>query len=71
MKHPTDLAIEQLVCHGHQVRPFAALDTVWFEIDGFLIASLQELEELGEGVYSVDELWELVLLRRRESEIRQ
>jgi hypothetical protein len=69
MKHPTDVAIERIVQQGHQVHPFTAQDILWFEIDGSLIASLQELMELGEGVYSVEELWELVLLRRQESQM--
>jgi hypothetical protein len=69
MKHPTDLAIDRIVRQGHQVHAFTAQEVLWFEIDGALIASLQELLEMAEGVYSVEELGELVLLRRQESQM--
>lgn len=61
-----DSAIDSLILKGHQVRAFTLGDAPWFEIDGSLKANLKELLELGDGVYSVQELWELVCLRRRE-----
>jgi hypothetical protein len=67
MTREIDSAIDRIVGQGHQVRPFIVEERPWCEIDELLIASRQELLELGQGVYSVAELLELVLLRRRES----
>ena len=39
---------------------------LWFEIDGNMVATRQEMLELAEGVYSLSELSELFERRRAE-----
>ena len=62
-----DFAVERLTRQGHKVRILPSQYPLRFEVDNSLEVSVQELLELDEGVYSVDELWELVSLRRSES----
>jgi hypothetical protein len=61
-----DAAIEALKAQGHTVRPYNREGTFWFEIDGRMLASWQEMEELADRVYSLTELEDLFLRRRRE-----
>ena len=35
------------------VRPYLRFGTLWFEIDGDMLAARQEMLELADGVYSV------------------
>jgi len=67
MIRSVDFAVERITRQGHTVRILPSQYPLRFEVDNSLVVSVQELLELGEGVYSVDELWELVLLRRSES----
>ena len=59
-------AVRMLHTQGHAVRPYIRYGVLWFEIDGNLLATRQELLELAEGVYSLTELQELLVLRRTE-----
>ena len=55
---------------GHTVRPYLRYGTLWFEIDGNMLATRQEMGELADGVYSFQELAELFARRRAEEESR-
>ena len=59
-------AVKMLQIQGHAVRPHIRNGVLWFEIDGNVLATRQELLELADGVYSFTELLELFLLRRTE-----
>jgi hypothetical protein len=63
-------AIKMLNGQGHTVRPFIRCGTLWFEIDGNMLATRQEMLELADGVYSVEELRELFERRRAEEQSR-
>jgi hypothetical protein len=59
-------AIEVLKQQGHSVRPYNREGIFWFEIDGRMLASAQEMEELADRVYSLTELEDLFKQRRAE-----
>jgi hypothetical protein len=63
-------AIKMLQGEGHTVRPYIRYGTLWFEIDGGMLATRQEMGELADGVYSLKELAELFARRRAEEESR-
>jgi len=63
-------AIKMLQGEGHTVRPYIRYGTLWFEIDGGMSATRQEMGELADGVYSLQELAELFARRRAEEESR-
>jgi hypothetical protein len=63
-------AIKILQEQNHTVRPYIRYGTPWFEIDGYMLASRQEMLELADGVYSLQELAELFARRRAEEESR-
>ena len=46
-------AIKMLHGQGHIVRPYIRYGTLWFEIDGNMLATRQEMLELADGVYFV------------------
>jgi hypothetical protein len=56
---------------GHTVRPFIRYGTLWFEIDGGMLVTRQEMLELADGVYSLQELAELFARRHAEDESRR
>jgi hypothetical protein len=68
VKH--DTAIKMLREQGHTVEPQirGAQGTLWFEIDRRMLASCEELENLADGVYDLNELEELYVLRRSEEQ---
>ncbi len=66
MKQKVDFAIEALMIQGHTVSTYHREDGVWFEIDGRMLASTKEMEELGDRVYSLAELEDLFTRRRNE-----
>ena len=63
-------AIKMLQGQGHTVRPYSRYGILWFEIDGNMLATRQEMGELADGVYSFQELAELFVRRRAEEESR-
>jgi len=63
-------AIKMLEGQSHTVRPYIRYGTLWFEIDGTMLATRQEMLELANGVYSMQELAELFGRRRAEEESR-
>ena len=63
-------AIKMLQGQGHPVRPYIRYGRLWFEIDGHMLATRQEMLELADGVYSLQELAELFGRRRAEEESR-
>ena len=63
-------AIKMLNGQGHTVRPFIRRCALWFEINGNMLATRQEMAELADGVYSLEELRELFVRRRVEEQSR-
>jgi hypothetical protein len=63
-------AIKMLQGQGHTVRPHIRYGTLWFEIDGNMLATRKEMLELADGVYSLQELVELFARRHAEEESR-
>ena len=70
MEEDLNAAIKMLNGQGHTVRPFIRSGTLWFEIDGNMLATRQEMLELADGVYSLEELRELFVRRRAEEQSR-
>lgn len=70
MEEDLNAAVKMLNGQGHTVRPYLRYGTLWFEIDGNMLATRQEMQELAEGVYSLDELRELFTRRRGEEQSR-
>jgi hypothetical protein len=68
MKSKIDKASEVLKEQGHTVRPYNREGTFWFEIDGRMLASAQEMGELADRVYSLTELEGLFEKRGAEEE---
>jgi hypothetical protein len=68
MKLKVDAAIEALKAHGHSVRPCNREGQFWFEIDGRMLASQEEMEDLADRVYSLLDLEDLFVQRRREEQ---
>lgn len=66
MEDDVNAAISMLHTQGHAVRPYIRYGVLWFEIDGNVLATRQELLELADGVYSFTELRELLILRHAE-----
>lgn len=63
-------AIKVLQGQGHTVRPYIRYGTLWFEIDANMLATRQEMLELADGVYSLQELAELFARRHAEETSR-
>jgi hypothetical protein len=68
MNQKIDAAIQALKNDGHSVRPYNRDGKFWFEIDGRMLASRQEMEELANRVYSLTELEDLFARRRNEEQ---
>jgi len=68
MKQKVDAAIEALKTQGHTVIPYNREGKFWFEIDGRMLASNQEMEELADRMYSPTELEDLFVRRRNEEQ---
>jgi hypothetical protein len=68
MEEDLNAAIKMLNGQGHTVRPYLRYGTLWFEIDGNMLATRQEMLELADGVYSLNELRELFTRRRAEEQ---
>ena len=66
MAEDFDAAIKMLNGQGHTVRPYIRQGRLLFEINGNVLATRQEILELADGVYSLEELLELSALRRGE-----
>ena len=70
MEAELHVAIKMLQGLGHTVRPYLRYGTLWFEIDSNMLATRQEMLELADGVYSLQELAELFARRHAEEESR-
>jgi hypothetical protein len=68
MKSKVDAAIEALKSQRHTVRPYNREGQFWYEIDGRMLASHQEMEDLADRVYSLLELEDLFVRRQKEEE---
>ena len=68
MEADLNAATKMLQGQGHTVRPYIRYGTLWFEIDGNMLASRQEMLELADGVYSLQELAEIFARRHAEEE---
>jgi hypothetical protein len=58
--------VRMLQGQGHRVELRNEFGKMWWEIDHWVPASPEEIEHLVDGVYSLDELQELYIKRRRE-----
>ena len=70
MEEDLNAAIKMLNGQGHIVHPFIRSGTLWFEVDGNMLVTRQEMLELADGVYSLDELRDLYVLRHAEEQRR-
>jgi hypothetical protein len=70
MEEDVNAAVRMLKTQGHAVRPYVRYGVLWFQIDGDVLATRQELLELADGVYSFAELLELLARRRTEEQGR-
>lgn len=70
MREKVDAAIRLLKASGHTVQLQVRGDkgTLWIEVDGCMLASPKEMEELADGVYSFAELVELYRKRQAEEQ---
>jgi hypothetical protein len=68
MNSKIDAALEALKSQGHSVRPYNREGQFWYEIDGRMLASHQEMEDLADRVYSLSELEGLFVRRQKEEE---
>jgi hypothetical protein len=66
MKSKIYAVIEALKSQGHSVRPYNREGQSWYEIDGRMLASHQEMEDLVDRVYLVLELEDLLARRKEE-----
>ena len=60
--------METLKSQGHAVRPYNREGQSWYEIDGRMLVSLQEMEDLADRVYTLLELEDLFVRMRKEEE---
>lgn len=67
MKHATEAAIKALRSRGHTVVPHGGDGGCWYEIDGRMLASTEQMEELGSRVGSLIDM-EVTLTERRAKE---
>src|ERR1700740_3718628 len=58
--------VRMLQGQGHRVELRNEFGKMWWEIEHWVPASPEEIEHLVDGVYSLDELQELYIKRRRE-----
>ena len=71
MNEKVDVAISLLKGQGHTVIIRVREDGKrWFEIDGRMLASSEEMQNLADGVYSLDELEDLFQRRLVEDQER-
>jgi hypothetical protein len=70
MEEKIEAAIRMLEGQGHTVKPQlrGGSRTMWFEIDGRMLASWQEMQDLADGVYSLPELEDLYERRQAEEQ---
>jgi hypothetical protein len=67
-KEKVEAGIKMLKEQGHTVQGQIRGDkgTMWFEVDSRMLVSWEEMQQLADGVYTLDELEELY--RRRQAE---
>ena len=58
--------VRMLEEQGHHVQRHFRHGKMWWEIDGQMRATAEEIEHLADGVYSVEELVGLFIKRRLE-----
>jgi hypothetical protein len=71
MDSQIEKAIALLKGQGHRVEPYNREGTFWFEIDRRLLASAQEMRDIADGVYSIEELEGLFQKRKDEEWSKQ
>lgn len=55
-----------LRAQGHTTEPRIQFGKRWIEIDRCMLATPQEIEEIADGIYCLEELVELYQARRRD-----
>jgi hypothetical protein len=68
MKSKVDAAIEALKSQGYTVRAYDREGQFWYEIDGRMLASHQEMEKLAGRIYSLLEPEDLIARRQKEEQ---
>jgi len=63
-------ALGRLKAEGHAITTYVRAGALWFDIDSTMLASVQEMAELGLGVHSLAELEGLMRKRRQEEQGR-
>jgi hypothetical protein len=66
LKEKVSKGVTMLTAQGHRVEGRIQFDKHWWEIDGYLLASQEEIEHIADGVYSFPELHELCIKRRAD-----
>jgi hypothetical protein len=65
-KEKVSKGVTMLTAQGHRVEGRIQFDKNWWVIDGYLLASQEEIEHMADGVYSFSELHELCIKRRAD-----
>lgn len=68
MNSKIENAIAALKSQRHSVEPYEHKGEIWYEIDGWMLATPQQMEDLADMVYSLLELEDLI--KRRQNEAR-
>jgi hypothetical protein len=66
MERKISTAIKSLEAQRHTVTPRVRDGRLCFEIDGTMLATWKEMEDLADGVYTIGELRELHVARGTE-----
>ena len=69
MNSKIENAITALKSEGHSVEPYEHERDIWFEIDGWLHVSPQQMEDLAGRVCSLLELEDLFKQRRKNERV--
>lgn len=69
MKDKVDKAFQMLKTQGHSVKEQLHGENagMHFQVDGWMLVSWEEMQELADGLYSLAELEELYKLRQAEA----
>lgn len=67
MNKTIEVPILNLVQSGHGVKLFILSESMFFEIDGTMLATANELHQLRDGVFTFEELQELFVQRKELS----
>ena len=61
-----EVAFQTLLKQGHNVQAVVRSDVIWFDIDGDLLVSWDQMSEFADGLHTLEELRDL---HRRRSQV--